>query len=174
MDTQEQARIRAQKQAQRQAGLEARRAMEPAARQAADAAICAQILRSEGYRRAERLLLYAATGGEVNLSAPWRRRPAGTASAWPGPCACPGHRDGCGGAAGLRGLARWGRYGIPAPVPERSRLLAAGVAWSWCWCLARPSTGAVPAHGHGRRVLRPIPAAVHRGARAGAVAYECQ
>ena len=37
MDTQEQARIRAQKQAQRQAGLAARRAMEPAARQAADA-----------------------------------------------------------------------------------------------------------------------------------------
>ncbi len=122
MDTQEQARIRAQKQAQRQAGLEARRAMEPAARQAADAAICAQILRSEGYRRAERLLLYAATGGEVDLSAvAAQARRDGKRVAWP--VCLPGHRM---AAAEPQGAGAWrvGAYGIPAPVLERSCLLA--------------------------------------------------
>ena len=55
-----------QKQAQRQAGVAARKALSAQVRSAADAAICAGICQTEAYRRAGTLLVYAAWGGEVD------------------------------------------------------------------------------------------------------------
>lgn len=51
-----------QKQAQRQAGVAARKALSAQVRSAADAAICAGICQTEAYRCAGTLLVYAAWG----------------------------------------------------------------------------------------------------------------
>ena len=66
-----------QKQAQRQAGVAARKALSAQVRSAADAAICAGICQTEAYRCAGTLLVYAAWGGEVGLSGFDPNRPTG-------------------------------------------------------------------------------------------------
>lgn len=62
-------RLARAKAAQRRQGIAARRALEPAARQAADAAICARLAEWPAWRQAARVLAYAAFGGEPDLSA---------------------------------------------------------------------------------------------------------
>ena len=57
------------KQAQRSAGRAARKALTPAQRSAANAALCARVASLSRFREAEKLLLYAAFGSEADLSA---------------------------------------------------------------------------------------------------------
>ena len=109
-----------QKQAQRQAGGAARKALSAQVRSAADAAICAGICQTEAYRCAGTLLVYAAWGGEVDLSALIRTaQQDGKTVAWP---VCgEGYRL----TAVVPGPAGWqaGRYGIPAPVLDGAQIL---------------------------------------------------
>lgn len=105
---------------QRREGKAARRALSLPQRQAADAAICRRILATEAYRRAECLLVYAAAGGEVDLSLlAERARQEGKHVAYPV----------CGAAHTMLAAepeddAAWetGAYGIRAPRLERSRI----------------------------------------------------
>ena len=110
------------KQAQRAAGIAARRALAPAARAAANAAICACAAQQEAFRRARTLLAYTSFGGEADLSVLLEQAVRlGKTVAYP-VCgenfslvaAVPAPVDG------------WetGRYGIRTPVPARARLLA--------------------------------------------------
>lgn len=109
-----------QKQAQRQAGVAARKALSAQVRSAADAAICAGICQTEAYRRAGTLLVYAAWGGEVDLSALIQTaQQDGKTVAWP---VCgEGYRL----TAVVPGPAGWqaGRYGIQAPVLDGAQIL---------------------------------------------------
>ena len=57
------------KQAQRAAGKAARKALSPAQRAEASACICAQLAALPEFRAARRILLYAAFGAEVDLTA---------------------------------------------------------------------------------------------------------
>ena len=109
------------KQAQRQAGIAARRALDAQTRAAANAAICAAILASEGYRRADSILLYAACGGEVDLSAVAQQaRLDGKRVAWP--FCLPEHQM---LAAEPLDDEAWecGKYGIRAPLLSRSAVI---------------------------------------------------
>lgn len=109
------------KQAQRQRGIAARQNLTPAYRQAADADICARILRSEAYRQAQRLLIYAAAGGEVNLSAVAAQAAQdGKQVAWP--VCLPAHQMTAAAPLSERAWAR-GAYGIAAPVLAQSAVL---------------------------------------------------
>lgn len=109
-----------QKQAQRKAGIAARQALTLPQRQAADAALCAAVQQLDCFRRARTLLLYAAWGGEADLSALAEAAlRQGRTVAWPvcGPD--------CSLTAVVPGPAGWqaGRYGIPAPVLEGAQSL---------------------------------------------------
>lgn len=119
------------KRAQRRQGMAARQALRPEQRAAADAAICARIAATAAYRRAERILLYAAAGGEVNLAAlAAQARRDGKRLAWP--VSLPGHGM---AAAEPPDDSAWetGQYGIRAPIlaqaeqwpPERISLVLA-------------------------------------------------
>ena len=61
--------LSAAKAAQRRQGIAARRALDPSARRAADAALCARAASLAEWRQAERVLAYAAFGGEPDLAA---------------------------------------------------------------------------------------------------------
>ena len=61
--------IAEQKAAQRKAGIAARRALSEADRTSANAALCARIAGLDCFRTAQNILLYAAFGGEADLSA---------------------------------------------------------------------------------------------------------
>lgn len=109
------------KQTQRRRGIAMRRALDAETRRAADAAICARILATEEYRRAERLLVYAAAGGEVDLSAVAAAALRdGKRVAWP--VCLPEHQM---LAAAPQDTDAWeiGAYGIRAPLLERSEIL---------------------------------------------------
>ncbi len=109
------------KREQRQTGISARRALEAQTRAAADATICAAILGSEAYRRAERILVYHAAGGEVDLNAVAQQaKRDGKRVAWP--VCLPEHRM---LAAEPEDDAAWetGKYGIRAPLLSRSRII---------------------------------------------------
>lgn len=108
------------KKAQRQQGIAARRALDPAARQAADAAIRARIASLPAWQAAKRVLGYAAFGGEPDLSA-LLEGPEGRLRgiAWPvcGPdCTMTAARP-----APEKGWET-GAYGIRAPVLERAEI----------------------------------------------------
>ena len=109
------------KQTQRAAGIAARRALPPAARAAANAAICARVSQQEAFCRARILLAYASFGSEADLSALLEQAVRlGKTVAYP-VCgenfsliaAVPAPVDG------------WetGRYGIRTPILGRARLL---------------------------------------------------
>ena len=109
------------KQIQRQAGIAARRGLPDEVRTAADAEICRSVQQLDSYRRARTLLVYAAWGGEVDLSALVRAAlEQGRTVAWPV----------CGPeyslAAVVPGPAGWqtGSYGIPAPALEGAQILS--------------------------------------------------
>lgn len=109
-----------QKQAQRRAGIAARRALPEAQRAAANDALCRRIAATEAFRAARTILLYAAFGGEADLAGLAElARQQGKLTAYPV----------CGEefslTAAVPGCDGWevGRYGIRTPVLERSQLL---------------------------------------------------
>ena len=76
--------IAEQKAAQRKAGIAARRALSEADRTSANAALCARIAGLDCFRTAQNILLYAAFGGEADLSALAGQAAAqGKTLAWP-------------------------------------------------------------------------------------------
>ena len=106
------------KAAQRRQGIAARQALEPAARRAADAAICARVASLAAWRQAGRVLAYAAFGGEPDLSA--LLEGCGKQVAYP---VC---GEGCTLTAALPApVDGWeaGAYGIRTPVLARARIL---------------------------------------------------
>ena len=60
--------ITEQKAAQRKAGIAARRALSDTERTHSNAALCARIMALDYFKKAENILLYAAFGGEADLS----------------------------------------------------------------------------------------------------------
>ena len=121
--------IRDRKAAQRRAGIMVRRGLPQAERAAANAAICARILAMPCFQKAENLLLYAAFGGEVDLTGLAEQAARlGKTVAYPV----------CGEnftlTAAVPGPDGWevGAYGIRTPVLERAALIrpeALGVAF---------------------------------------------
>lgn len=111
-----------EKRVQRQAGIAARQGLDAARRQEDNERICASLLESPQYRAARTILLYTAVRGEVDLTA----------------FACGAERDGkrlcypvCFPEHRMDALHPWdkdawerGQYGIPAPVRQRSDLIA--------------------------------------------------
>lgn len=162
--------VSACKQAQRRQGIAARRAMSAADRAAADAAICAAILRSEVYRQADTLLLYAASGGEVDLTAVAEAAAHdGKRVAWP--ICLPKHQM---EAAAPYTPDAWqvGAYGIPAPDPARSEILPPeSLALILAPCTAFDAACRRVGMGGGY-YDRYLPRCTH--AVCWAVAYECQ
>ena len=97
--------------------IAAREALSPEQRQAASRAIAAHLRELPAYQEAKTVLLYQAVRGEVSLDA---LAPAGKQVCFPlclsaGEMAALAPRDALALAPG--------RFGIPAPVPERSRLI---------------------------------------------------
>ena len=112
--------IAEEKQAQRTSGKAARRALSPEQRAAANAALCARLWQLDAVQNAQTILLYAAFGGEADLTgfaAEAARR--GKVLAYP---VC---GENCSLAAAVPGPDGWetGLYGIRTPVLERSVLL---------------------------------------------------
>ena len=112
--------IAEEKQAQRTAGRAARKALAAPQRAAANAALCRRVLELDAYRAAHTLLLYAAFGGEADLTAV-----AVEAVRQGKTVAYPVCGEGFTLTAAVPGADGWavGQYGIRAPVPERSTLL---------------------------------------------------
>ena len=136
--------IAEEKQAQRTSGKAARRALSPEQRAAANAALCARLWQLDAVQNAQTILLYAAFGGEAGLAgfaAEAARR--GKVLAYP---VC---GENCSLTAAVPGPDGWetGLYGIRTPVLERSVLL-------------EPEPG-----GHGQRLLRPLPAPLHKSGK---------
>lgn len=108
-----------QKQAQRRAGIAARRGLSSAQRRSQSEAICRRIAALEVFREARRVLLYAAFGGEADLSG----LTAGDGErAYCYPVCLPEYQM---LAACPLGPESWerGAYGILTPDPERSRVI---------------------------------------------------
>ena len=112
--------ITEQKQVQRKAGIAARKALTPAQRSAANAALCARIEALSCFQTARTILLYAAFGGEADLDALARAAALlGKRTAYPI----------CGPAFSLTAAIPapdgWetGAYGIRTPVLSRSEIL---------------------------------------------------
>ena len=112
--------IAEQKAAQRKAGIAARRALSEADRTSANAALCARIAGLDCFRTAQNILLYAAFGGEADLSAL-----AGQAAAQGKILAWPVCGEGFSLTAAVPEADGWevGAYGIRTPVLRRSALL---------------------------------------------------
>lgn len=113
--------IAAFKQAQRRAGIAARKALSEEARRAANAALCENIRRLPAYQSANTILAYAAFGGEADLAALLAEANAqGKTVAYP---VC---GENFSMTAAVPGPDGWetGRYGIRTPIPARSALLA--------------------------------------------------
>ena len=112
--------IAEQKAAQRKAGIAARRALSEADWTSANAALCARIAGLDCFRTAQNILLYAAFGGEADLSAL-----AGQAAAQGKILAWPVCGEGFSLTAAVPEANGWevGAYGIRTPVLRRSALL---------------------------------------------------
>lgn len=112
--------IAEEKQAQRKAGRAARKALPDEARTAANAVLCGHVLQLEAFRSAHTILLYAAFGGEADLSAfATEAQRQGKVLAYP---VC---GEGYSLTAAVPGPDGWevGQYGIRTPILERSTLL---------------------------------------------------
>ena len=79
--------ITEQKAAQRKAGIAARRALSDTERTSSNAALCARIMALDCFKKAENILLYAAFGGEADLSRRWLWKRPGRVKRWPTPSA---------------------------------------------------------------------------------------
>lgn len=112
--------IQNRKAEQRRAGIAARKALPQAERAAANAAICARILELPCFQRAKNLLVYAAFGGEVDLSAL-----AEEAAQLGKTVAYPVCGEGFTLTAAVPGPDGWkvGAYGIRTPILERAEII---------------------------------------------------
>lgn len=113
--------IALQKYEQRKTGCTARLSLSNQERVAADAALCKQLVSLDAYRRAENILLYAAFGGESDLSAFAKLAlEQGKKLAYP---VC---GEGFALMAAVPDKDGWetGRYGIRTPILGKSELLA--------------------------------------------------
>ena len=112
--------IAEKKQLQRKAGRAARKALSPAERAAANAALCANLRQLEAVRNARTILLYAAFGAEADLAAF-----AAEAQAQGKKQAFPVCGEDFSLTAAVPGPDGWevGQYGIRTPVPARSELV---------------------------------------------------
>ncbi len=111
-----------QKQIQRKAGIRGREALGVSERAEANHRICQAVLEQEVFRRARRILAYAAFRGEVDLSELLER-----AQQLGKEVACPVCLPDCQMLAACpRGETGWtvGAYGIRTPVVERSEVFA--------------------------------------------------
>ena len=109
-----------QKEAQRKAGIAARRALPDEVRSAANAALCRRIAALDCFRNARTLLAYAAFSGEADLSALLAEAARqGKTVAYP---VC---GEGFTLTAAVPGPDGWevGAYGIRTPILERAQLL---------------------------------------------------
>ena len=109
-----------QKAAQRRAGIAARRALPEAERARANAALCARAAGLRCFQQAERILFYAAFGGEADLSAL-----AELAAGLGKTVAYPICGEGFSLTAAVPGPDGWevGAYGIRTPIQSRAVLL---------------------------------------------------
>ena len=112
--------IQEQKITQRKAGISARRALTDPERSAANAALCAHLAALPGFVSAQKLLVYAAFGGEADLSALMQ-----TAQQLGKTVAYPVCGEGFTLTAAVPEPDGWeiGAYGIRTPVLCRSRIL---------------------------------------------------
>ena len=112
--------ITEQKAAQRKAGIAARRALSDTARARSNAALCARILALDCFKKAESILLYAAFGGEADLSAL-----AVEAARQGKTLAYPVCGEGFSLTAAVPRPDGWevGLYGIRTPILSRSEIL---------------------------------------------------
>ena len=112
--------ITEQKAAQRKAGIAARRALSDTERTHSNAALCARIMALDCFKKAENILLYAAFGGEADLSAL-----AVEAARQGKTLAYPVCGEGFSLTAAVPGPDGWevGAYGIRTPVLERAALI---------------------------------------------------
>ena len=131
--------IAEQKAAQRKAGIAARRALSEVDRTSANAALCARIAGLDCFRTAQNILLYAAFGGEADLSALSGQAAAqGKTLAWP---VC---GEGFSLTAAVPEANGWevGAYGIRTPVLRRCPAqLSTPPAAGWAW--GRATTTAI-------------------------------
>ena len=112
--------ITEQKAAQRKAGIAARRALSDTERTRSNAALCARIMALDCFKKAENILLYAAFGGESDLSAL-----AVEAARQGKTLAYPVCGEGFSLTAAVPGPDGWevGAYGIRTPVLKRAALV---------------------------------------------------
>ena len=112
--------ITEQKAAQRKAGIAARRALSDTERTHSNAALCARIMALDCFKKAENILLYAAFGGEADLSAL-----AVEAARQGKTLAYPVCGEGFSLTAAVPGPDGWevGTYGIRTPILSRSEIL---------------------------------------------------
>ena len=112
--------ITEQKAAQRKAGIAARRALSDTERTRSNAALCARIMALDCFKKAESILLYAAFGGEADLSAL-----AAEAARQGKTLAYPVCGEGFSLTAAVPGPDGWevGTYGIRTPILGRSAVL---------------------------------------------------
>ena len=123
--------ITEQKAAQRKAGIAARRALSDTERTHSNAALCARIMALDCFKKAENILLYAAFGGEADLSTlAVEAARQGKMLAYPVcgenfslTAAVPG--EGFSLTAAVPGPDGWevGTYGIRTPILSRSAVL---------------------------------------------------
>ena len=114
--------VQREKEHQRAAGIARRRALSVQQRTVFDAAIAARVLALPAFAAARTVLSYCAVGGEANPAAiDAAALRLGKAVAYPR-CLEEGHMEAALPEA-ADALAP-GRYGIPAPIPGRCRLLA--------------------------------------------------
>ena len=112
--------ITEQKAAQRKAGIAARRALSDNERTHSNAALCARIMALDCFKKAENIRLYAAFGGEADLSAL-----AVEAARQGKTLAYPVCGEGFSLTAAVPGPDGWevGTYGIRTPILSRSEIL---------------------------------------------------
>ena len=112
--------ITEQKAAQRKAGIAARRALSDNERTHSNAALCARIMALDCFKKAENILLYAAFGGEADLSAL-----AVEAARQGKTLAYPVCGEGFSLTAAVPEPDGWevGTYGIRTPILSRSEIL---------------------------------------------------
>ena len=112
--------ITEQKAAQRKAGIAARRALSDTERTHSNAALCARIMALDCFKKAENILLYAAFGGEADLSAL-----AVEAARQGKTLAYPVCGEGFSLTAAVPGPDGWevGAYGIRTPILSRSEII---------------------------------------------------
>ena len=112
--------ITEQKAAQRKAGIAARRALSDTGRTHSNAALCARIMALDCFKKAEHILLYAAFGGEADLSTL-----AVEAARQGKMLAYPVCGEGFSLTAAVPGPDGWevGTYGIRTPILSQSEIL---------------------------------------------------